>query len=85
MSLNLNGWDMEDVHERMKGKTLFEVISIYREIETLTVQKSLEYMQSVRDNNESAKERCENAIDHLQKEKCVVAIHIANELSGIGQ
>ncbi|MBX4152270.1 hypothetical protein [Paenibacillus lautus] len=85
MSLNLNGWDMEDVNERMQGKTLFEIINIYKEIDNLIVQKSLEYVQAVSDKSELAKERIENDFNHLEKEKCVVAIRISDEMSKVSK
>ncbi|MGM1044846.1 MAG: hypothetical protein ACQEXX_01730 [Bacillota bacterium] len=85
MGLNLNGWDMEDINMKMRDKTLFEIISIYQQQETLLIAKSLEYLQAVKDKNETAKERIHNECDQLDKEKCVVAIRIADTLSKVSK
>ena len=85
MSFNLNGWDMEDINVRMRRKTLYEIINIYKQQETLLAAKSIEYLQAVTDKNETAKERIHKECDRLNKEKCVVAIRIADMLSEVSK
>lgn len=81
MTLGLTGWDMDDVQKEMKGKTCFELLQIFREKKTSLSAKSGEYLQAIEDGSEKAKERLEKELMHLEKEKCVVAIKIAEELS----
>ncbi|MOA65289.1 hypothetical protein D3C78_1916280 [compost metagenome] len=76
---------MHDISVEMRGKTLFEIISLYQVQEQLLVSKSLEYMQALEDKNETAKNRNKEEYDHLEKEKCVIALHIADELSKVSK
>lgn len=81
MGLELNGWDMDDVSKQMRGKTLFEVLALYKEKEKQYLDKADEFVQAIQDKNEAAKERIEKEANHIEKEKCVIAIHIADSLS----
>lgn len=80
MSLGLNGWDMDDVHKEMRGKSIFEILELYKQKESLSMSKATEYIQALSDENEKAKERIQNEINHLAKEKCVIALHITDHL-----
>ena len=81
MSLHLNGWEMHEITVKMQGKTLFELILVYRENQRMFELKAAEYVQAFNEKNEIAKERIEKEINHLEKEKCVIAIKISNEIS----
>lgn len=81
MSLNLNGWDMHDIAMKMQGKSVFEILVIYKEKEKEYVSKASEYIQAMKDKNEVAMERIKKECVHLEKEKCVIAIQIADDLS----
>lgn len=81
MTLGLTGWDMDDVQKEMKDKTDFELLQLFREKKSSLSAKSGEYLQAIKDGSEKAKERLEKEFLHLEKEKCVVAIKIAEELS----
>lgn len=81
MSLHLNGWEMNEINIEMQDKTLFELILMYRENKRMFELKAAEYVQAFNEKNEIAKERIEKEINHLEKEKCVIAIKISNEIS----
>lgn len=81
MGLELHGWDMDDVGEQMRAKTLFEILTLYKEKEKQYLDKADEFVQAIKDKNESAKERIEKEASHIEKEKCVIAIRIADSLS----
>jgi hypothetical protein len=85
MSLGLNGWDMDDVHKEMRDKTFFEILNLYKEKESIISTKAAEYFQAMNDDNEKAKERLEKEMTHLEKEKCVIAIHITEELTKVNK
>lgn len=81
MTLELNGWDMHDINVKLRNKTVFEILCMYKDKVSEITLKSQEYMQAMRDKNETAKERIEKECDHLEKEKCVIAIQIADVFS----
>jgi hypothetical protein len=85
MSLDLNGWDMDDVHKEMRGKAFFEILSLYKEKQATIDSKAIEYFQAMKDGSEKAKERLEKEVAHLTKEKCVIAIHITDELTKVNK
>lgn len=83
MSLGLNGWDMDDVHKEMRNKTLFEILQLFSAKKGTIATKATEYIQAISDGSEKAKERLEKEILHLEKEKCVIALQIAEALTNV--
>lgn len=81
MSLGLQGWDMLGIQMKMKNKSIYEIINLFREHERIMKLKSVDYLQAVTDNNEFSKKRIEEEFEQLEKEKCVIALHIVDELS----
>lgn len=81
MAINLNGWDMDEIQTEMRNKSFFEIQIIYKEKTMLIAEKGTEYVQAFKDKNEVAKERLEKEFEHLEKEKCVIALKIADELT----
>ncbi|MEO2202396.1 hypothetical protein ABGV42_01415 [Paenibacillus pabuli] len=81
MSLDIHGWDMHDIQSAMRGKSIFEVLQMYRDKTAEMTARSLDYTQARDDDNEAAIARLTSEYDHLEKEKCVIALHIANTLS----
>jgi hypothetical protein len=80
MALDLNGWDMHDIHVKMRGMSVVEIILLYKDHQRLLAEKSQEYMTAIEDENETAKERTIAAFDHVEKEKCVIALKLAEEM-----
>lgn len=85
MALDLNGWDMHDIGVAMKGKSFFEILSLYKDKEKQLSTKGVEYLQAFKDKNDTAKDRIEKEFDHLEKEKCVIALHIAEVVTKEGK
>lgn len=85
MSLDLNGWDMDDVHQEMKNKTFFEILQLFKQKEACLTLKATDYMQAITDGSEKAKERLEKEILHINKEKCVIALRIAEEMTKVNK
>lgn len=81
MSAELSSWDMHEVKEKMHRKSIFEIITLYKEQEKLVEAKCLEYMRANKDKAEATKERLDKEIEHLMNEKCVIAVRIADEMS----
>ncbi|HFJ9376701.1 TPA: hypothetical protein ACGW65_000953 [Bacillus paranthracis] len=81
MTLGLTGWEMDDVQKEIKDKTCFELLQLFSEKKKSLSAKSGERLQAIEDGSEKAKERLEKELVHLEKEKCVVALKIAEELS----
>ena len=79
--MDLNGWDMYDIGKKLSNKTIFEILSMYKEKDEELNKKSIEYLQALNDKNEAAKKRIEEECSHLSKEKCVIAIKIADEFT----
>lgn len=81
MSLGLNGWDMHNVNKAMIDMTLFEIICLYQDKEQELMSTYSEYPQVLRENNEPGMERIDKECERLEKEKCVIALRIADEIS----
>lgn len=81
MTLQLNGWDMHDIEVAMREKTVFEILSMYKEKQKEMSDKGAEYIVAMKDRNETAKERIEKEFQHLEKESCVIALRIADEFT----
>jgi hypothetical protein len=81
MALGLSGWDMHDIGVKMRDKTVFHILGMYKDKVSEINTKSLEYMQAFKDKNEIDKERIEKECNHLEKEKCVIALRIADEFT----
>lgn len=78
MGLNLNAWDMHDVNEAMRDKTLFEIIGLYKEKENELKEQSMLYFKM---KTIEVKEDIEKECEKLDREKCVIALRIADEMS----
>lgn len=85
MPIAIYEWDMNEVTVKMQDKSIYEIITLYREQESIIAAKALEYMQSVKDKSEATKERLDKEIEHLFNEKCVIAVRIADEMSKAGK
>lgn len=80
-ALEIHGWDMHEMQTKLTKSSLFECLALYKEQENLFSSKCGEYLQASRDKNATAKERLEAECFHLEKEKCVIALHIADLLT----
>lgn len=78
MSLNLHDWDMHDIQVKMRDMTLYGIITLYKGRKQMYSLKCTEHLQEVRDEN---KEEILKECEHLEKEICVIALRIADELS----
>jgi hypothetical protein len=79
--LNLHGWDMHDVQVELRNKSFYQILDLYKQKDKISTNKSVEYLQAMSDDNSKAVKRLEEEITHLEKEKCVIALHITKELT----
>lgn len=81
MTLGLSGWDMHDIEVKMRDKTVFQILGMYKDKQDEIATKSLEFMQAFKNKNEISKVQIEKECVHLEKEKCVIALRIADEFT----
>ena len=78
MSLGLEDWDMEKINIKAEGKTILQLLSLYKEQERLLVDKDVEYTNALLVEDENAQCRITKELEHLNKEKCVIALILAD-------